>query len=111
MNEQPGDQRGGGGFFAGFLFGAVAGGIIAYVLTQEDARDAIAGKAREAANMAMDASGDLRAGAADLYTRGKTVVENARSNVGAAVDEGQDTADRLRTDLSQEQSQSPISDS
>ncbi|MFN2448293.1 MAG: hypothetical protein ABR508_00675 [Candidatus Baltobacteraceae bacterium] len=109
--ERPGG--GGGGFMAGFLAGAVAGAVIAYLITQEEARDAIAGKAREAANAAMDATGDLRANAADLYARGKTVVEAARSNVNAAVDEGQATAEKLREDLSaqgQAQTQSPITD-
>lgn len=95
------DEAKGGGFFAGFLFGAVAGGALAYVITQEEARDVIVGKAREASNFAVDATGDLR----DLYARGKSVVENARSNINAAVDEGQTTADQLRKDLSQ-QSQS-----
>ncbi len=41
--------NGGGGFFAGFLIGAVVGGAAAVLLTQEDARDRLAGKAREAA--------------------------------------------------------------
>lgn len=89
----------GGGFFAGFITGAMAGAVIAYLITQEEARDAIAGKAREAANMAMDYGGDLRANAADLYARGKTVVENARGNADAAAEQ------------SQTQPESPITDS
>lgn len=110
------DEGKGGGFFAGFVFGALAGGLLAYLLTQEEARDLVVGKAREAGNFAMDATGDLRgkvtdaatsfqANAADLYARGKNVVDNARTNITAAVDEGQTTAERLREDLSQ-QSQS-----
>lgn len=95
----------GGGFFAGFIVGALAGAALAYVITQEEARDLIVGKAREAGNFAMDATGDLRANAADLYERGRTVVENARTNVNAAVDEGQTTAHQMRDDLSR-QSQS-----
>ena len=66
------------GFVSGFVLGALAGGIIAYLITQEETRDLIAGKAREAANAAMDAGSDLRVNAADLYARGKTVVDNAR---------------------------------
>jgi hypothetical protein len=92
------DEGKGGGFFAGFLFGALAGAVLAYVITQEEARDLIVGKAREAGNFAMDATGDLR----DLYARGKSVVDNARTNINAAVDEGQATADQLRKDLSQQ---------
>lgn len=110
MNEgqnAPGrDEKGGGGFFAGFIVGAIAGGVIAYLMTQEDARDVIVGKAREAGNYAMDATGDLRNKASDLYERGKNVVENARSNINAAVDEGQTNADQIRDDLSRQSSDS-----
>jgi len=88
---------------------------------QEEARDAIIGKAREAANSAMDATGDLRGrvadvagtlqgSAADLYARGKNVVDSARSNVNAAVDEGQATAGRVRNELSQEAQSVPQPD-
>ncbi len=117
------EGKGGGGFFAGFVTGAIAGGFVAYLITQEEARDVIVGKAREASNLAADATGDLRgkvtdvasslqANAADLYARGKSVVENARSNISAAVDEGQSTAEELRDDLSrQSQTQSHLSDS
>lgn len=109
MNDN--DNRGGSGFFGGFVLGALAGAAIAYFITQEEMRDMIAGKAREAANAAMDATGDLRTNAADLYARGKTVVDNARSNVDAAVAEGQSTASRLQTDLSAEaDSQVPTTD-
>lgn len=100
------DERKGGGFFAGFVFGALAGAVIAYVISQEEARDAIVGKAREASNFAMDATSDLRANASDLYERGKAVVDNARANMNAAVDEGQTTAEHLRDDLSRQSSQS-----
>jgi hypothetical protein len=101
------DQNGkGGGFFSGFIIGAVAGGVIAYLMMQEDARDVIVGKAREAGNFAMDATGDLRTRASDLYERGKNVVENARSNINAAVDEGQTSADKIRDDLSRQSSDS-----
>jgi len=117
------EGKGGGGFFAGFVAGAVVGGFLAYLITQEEARDVIVGKAREASNLAVDATGDLRgkvtdvasslqANAADLYARGKSVVDNARSNINAAVDEGQATAEELRDDLSREsQTQSHLSDS
>lgn len=81
MNEQPADngspRQRGNGFIGGFVAGAIAGAILAYVLLQEDARDLIVGKAREAGNMAKDATGDLR----DLYERGKNVVDSARANV------------------------------
>jgi len=109
MNEgsnTPDESGKGGGFFAGFIVGAIAGGVIAYLMTQEDARDLIVGKAREASNYAMDATGDLRSKATDLYERGKNVVENARSNITAAVDEGQTSAYHIRDDLSRQSSDS-----
>ncbi|HEY2555436.1 MAG TPA: hypothetical protein VGI15_09300, partial [Candidatus Cybelea sp.] len=52
--------NGGGGFLAGLLIGAVAGAAAAVIVTQEEARDRIAGKAREAGDFAMDATDDLR---------------------------------------------------
>ena len=110
------DESKGGGFFSGFLLGAMAGGLIAYLIVQEEARDALLGKAREAGNFAMDATGDLRgrvsdaassiqSNAADLYARGKTVVDNARSTIDAAVDEGETTASQMREDLSHRSSE------
>ncbi len=106
MNE----EHRGGGFLAGFLVGAIVGGAVAALLSQEDARDLLVGKAREAGNLAMDASGDLRGrvtdvaagwqgNAAELYERGKQIVESARANFDAAVDEGTRTADTLREQL------------
>ena len=93
------DDGRGGGFFGGFLLGAIVGGAIAAFLIQEETRDLFVGKAREASNFAMDASGDLRGrvsdvtaqwqgSAAELYERGRQVVENARTNFDAAVDAG-----------------------
>jgi gas vesicle protein len=105
------DANQGGGFFAGFLLGAIAGAAIAMMLTREETRDLLVGKAREAGNLAMDASGDLRGrlndvtsqwqdSAAELYERGKTIVDNARSTINDAVDEGTTSARDVREDLS-----------
>ncbi|MDQ6930718.1 MAG: YtxH domain-containing protein [Candidatus Eremiobacteraeota bacterium] len=113
-NEPQG--QGGGGFVAGFVVGALVGAALAVMLAPqagEETRDLVWGKAREASNIAMDATGDLRekvtsvasdlqAGAADLYERGRTVVDGARSNVGSAVDEGRTAADSTRDSLSAE---------
>ncbi len=101
---------GGGGFFAGFLVGAIVGGAAAVLLTQEETRDLLAGKAREASNLAMDKTGDLRGKVSDvtsqwqssvseLYERGRQVVENARASLDAAVAEGQATAEETREEL------------
>ena len=97
---------GGGGFLPGLIIGAIVGGAAAVLLTQEDTRDLLVGKAREAGNVAMDATGDLRgkvndastqwqSTASELYERGKQVVDNARTNIDAAVDTGMDAAESL----------------
>lgn len=104
------DNGGGGGFFAGLLIGAVIGGVAAVLLTQEETRDRLAGKAREASNFAMDATGDLRGRVSDvtsqwqssvseLYERGRQVVESARANIDAAIVEGQAAADETADEL------------
>lgn len=102
MNEERPPSQG-GGFAGGFVAGLLVGAFIAYFALQEEARDLLVGKIREAGNYAADATGDLRANAGEIYARGKTVVDNARANVGAAVDEGHAAADKLRDDLSQHQ--------
>jgi len=104
------DNGGGGGFFAGFLIGAVVGGAAAVLLTQEQARDGLADKAREAGNFAMDATGDLRgkvgdvtsqwqSSVSDLYERGRQVVDSARANIDAAVAEGRAAVDETHDEL------------
>jgi len=101
---------GGGGFIAGLVIGAVVGGVAAVLLTQEETRDRLAGKAREAGRFASDATGDLRgkvndvksqwqSSVSDLYERGRQVVESARANIDAAVAEGQATADATQEEL------------
>jgi gas vesicle protein len=100
----------GGGFFAGLLIGAIVGAAAAVLLTQEETRELLIGKAREASNMAKDATGDLRgkvgdvtagwqSSASELYERGRQVVENARSNFDAAVADGRSTATDVRDEL------------
>ena len=105
-----GNGKGGGGFLAGFLIGSVVGVTAAVLLSQEETRDLLVGKAREAGNFAKDASEDLRgkvgdvtsqwqSSASELYERGRQVVENARTNFDAAVADGRDSADRAREEL------------
>jgi gas vesicle protein len=102
--------RGKGGFVAGFLLGAVVGGVAAVLLTQEDTRDVLAGKAREAGNYAKDTGDDFRgkvgdmtsgwqSSASDLYERGRAVVENARATINAAIEEGANNAEQTRDEL------------
>ena len=104
------DNGGGGGFFVGLLIGAIIGGTAAVILTQEETRDRLAGKAREAGNFAMGATGDLRgkmndvtsqwqSSVSELYERGRQVVESARANIDAAVAEGRAAADETADEL------------
>lgn len=83
----------GGGFVVGLLIGAAIGAAAAILLADEETRDAVVGKAREASNQAVDATGDLRdrvgeataawqSNAADLYERGRTILEQARAAGG-----------------------------
>lgn len=98
------------GFFAGFLIGAVVGGAAAVLLAQEETRNQIAGKAREAGNFAAGATGDLRgrvsdvtsqwqSGVSELYERGRQVVDSARATIDAAVAESKATAEQTRDEL------------
>lgn len=114
-------KQGNGGFVLGFAVGAIVGGGLAILLAQEDTRDLLVGKAREAGNLAADATEDLRgkvndvttqwqASASDIYERGRQVVDEARANINqavdetkanfnASVDEGLSSADRLRQEF------------
>lgn len=103
-------EGGGGGFIAGLIVGAIAGGVAALLLGQDETRDRLAGKAREAGSLAMDATGDLRERVSDvtsqwqssvseLYERGRQVVDGARANVEAAVSEGKAAAEQTRDEL------------
>jgi gas vesicle protein len=89
----------GGGFFAGFLIGAVAGAAAAAFLTQDDARERLAGKAREAGDVVGGVTSQWQSSVTDLYERGRQVVERARSNIDAAVEEGQMTAQTTHDEL------------
>ena len=106
-----GNGNGGSAFLPGFVIGAIVGGAAALLLTQEETRDLLVGKAREAGNAAMDATGDLRGkvndvttqwqtNASDLYERGRKVVENARGTIDDAVAYGAQAAQEHRDELS-----------
>ena len=84
--KKMGNGKGGGGFFAGLLSAPSSAATAAVLLAQEEARDRLAGKAREAGNFAMDATDDLRgkvndvtsqwqSSVSEFYERGTQVVE------------------------------------
>lgn len=83
---------------AGFLIGILTGAALAMMIapqTGEETRDLVLGKTLEAGNVAKDA-------ASGVYSRGKQVIDAARSQVTAAVDEGKSAADVTKADLSQQ---------
>lgn len=103
-------SNGGGAFLPGLFIGAILGGAAALIMTQEETRDMLFGKAREAGNLAADASGDLRekfggataqwqSGVGDLYARGRAVVDNARATLDDALSQSADASERLRQEL------------
>lgn len=107
-------NEGRGGFAAGLVIGALLGGGVAWLALDEETRELLIGKAREASNVAMDATSDLRGkvdgaaqqfqqSASELYERGRTVVDQARETMNSAVDEGRAQADALRRNLDGEQ--------
>jgi gas vesicle protein len=114
----------GASFVSGLLIGALAGAALAMIFapqTGEETRDILYAKARETTERMRDtaedvsatasaaATGvgskvgevfeDVSAGANDLYSRGKTIVDEARARVDAAVDEGKAAAAEQRTTL------------
>ena len=90
------NDKGGGGFVAGFVIGALIGGAVAVFLAQEDMRDLLVGKAREAGNFAVDATGDLRGKVDDVTgdLRGKVndVTGDLRDKVSDATSQWQNNA-------------------
>jgi gas vesicle protein len=102
--------NGGGGFLVGLVIGAVAGGAAAVLLTQQEMRDRLSGKARDAGSFAVDATEGLRdkvsdvttqwqSSVSELYERGRQVVESARANLDAAVAEGRAAAEEAADEL------------
>jgi gas vesicle protein len=106
VNENGREPERGGGFVAGFVLGALAGVVLAMLVTPqsgEDTRDLLAAKAREAAERARDVAGDvgdkMPGGAGDLLERGRSIVEAARARIDSAISEGRNAADRQRDQL------------
>ena len=110
-------ERQNGGFASGFFVGALVGAAAAMLLAPQagtETRELLKGKAREAGDLVNERTGDLRgkvsekvttiagdlqASAGDLYSKGRKLVDDARSNIDAAVDEGKNAADGTRSEL------------
>jgi gas vesicle protein len=106
-------ERGGPGFVAGVLTGAVLGASVAMLLAPwsgEETRDLLRARAREASNRAKDAVADVsdqaRSAATDAATnvsgaiaQGAQAVDNVRRTLGDAADEGRAAAAAQRAEL------------
>lgn len=82
------DSKGGSGFVAGLVTGALLGAGIAIVLapqTGEETRDLLREKAREATGRVED-----------FYEKGKDVIENSRGTLDATADDEEEVADSER---------------
>ena len=102
-----------GGFASGFFIGALAGAALALVLTPQkgtETRELLKERAKEASDLVSERTEDLRgkvssiatdlqAGASDLYTKGRKLVDEARANVDTAVEEGKTAAEGTRSEL------------
>lgn len=87
----------GGGLVTGFVLGGLAGVVLAMLVTPksgEDTRGLLVAKARETADRARDAAGDV-----DLLERGRSIVNAARERLDNAIAEGREAAERQRSDL------------
>ena len=98
------ENRRGPGFALGFVIGALVGGALAMLLVPwwgEETRDTLRTKAREASDVAKDRLAGLTGEAGDAYARGAAAVEEFKSDVDDAVQEGRDAAAKHRADLQQ----------
>jgi gas vesicle protein len=87
----------GGGLVTGFILGALTGVVLAMLVTPksgEDTRDLLFAKARETADRARDAAGDV-----DLLERGRSIVDAARARLDGAISDGRTAAERQRSEL------------
>jgi hypothetical protein len=97
------NERRGSGFFGGFLIGATIGAAIAIALTREDARDLLVGKAKEASSFAKDASEDLRGRVADVRDRVADAAAQWQASAGDLYTQGRNVVDETRTDSFREE--------
>jgi len=90
------NQESSGGFFAGFIFGALVGGVVALLFaptTGDEMRGQIREKGIELKNLAEDL--DLEA----IKTKGQAVVTQQKARFQEAIEEGKLAAARKKEDL------------
>ncbi len=95
-------DRGGGGFVAGFFFGAFVGAAVALLFAPErgeDVRAQIKEKGIELQHLAEDIKADPAKFAADVTAKGRMALDEQRSRFQQAVEEGRRAAARKKDEL------------
>ncbi len=98
MNE----SKGGSGFVAGFLMGGVAGAALALLLAPgrgDENWELLRERSIELRTRAEEAAARAREEADELLARSKTILEEQKSRVQEAVDEGRDVASQKKSEL------------
>ena len=96
------EREGGWEFIAGFLIGAIAGGVAVLLLAPqsgEDTRKLLQQKSIEIKDRAVDLTAQAREQAARLQEQGRVVLEEQKSKLQHAVDEGKAAATKKRGEL------------
>ena len=96
------ESEGGSGFVAGFLLGGVAGAALALLLAPgrgNENREMLRERGIELRVKAEEAAAKARGEADELLARSKTILEEQKSRVQEAVDEGRDVANQKKSEL------------
>ncbi len=96
------ESEGGSGFVAGFLLGGIAGAALALFLgpkNGDENREMLRERSITLRVKAEEAAARAREEADELLTRGKVILEEQKSRVQEAVEEGRDAANQRKSEL------------
>jgi len=96
------DSGSGGEFFVGFFIGALVGGVAALLfapLSGDETRKYVQDRGIELKDRAADLSVQARERAEKLQEQGRIVLEEQRTKIGQAIEEGKDAASKKREEL------------
>lgn len=96
------EENGAGGFVSGFLLGGLVGAGVALLLTPrsgEEARDTLRDRGIELKVKAEEVAAKARVEADELLSLGKTVLEDQKSRIREAVEEGKEAAAEKKAEL------------
>jgi gas vesicle protein len=97
-------DEGGGSFLSGFLLGGIVGAAVALLLTPrsgEENREDLRGRSIELKTKAEAAASRMIEETDDLPTRVKVVLEEQKSRVQEAIEEGKESAALKRAEMMQ----------